>query len=1248
MNHQAPLKNTLTLVAALLLVPPLSLRAADLKLPSIFSDHMVLQCEKAVPVWGWAEVGEQIVVEFAGQTKTATAAADGAWTVRLDALEASATPREMIVKAPARNRSLTIMDVMVGEVWAGSGQSNMEFDMKAITGAVAEIEASANPTLRQFHVVKNPGARTPADDVQGYWTVARPGTTEDFLAAGYFFATSIQRELKTPVGLIKVCWGGSKVEPWISPASLATVPELAAGAKNMDAMSERNKTAFREWLKHTQREDRPAGDVTPFTSGPVSKDNGWVAVKDSGPVSDPSLPTLGAFWFRKEVTLTARQTGAAQVLQFGPSAQFDQVYWNGTLIGERSVDSFTGLISVRHYLIPPRLLQEGVNQLAVRLFAPAEPPGFSWFPSVGSTKMLGGWMAKAEYALPPLDPDARKAAPPLTGQHVLPGRLFNGMVHPIQPYAIRGVLWYQGESNVGNAGLYRTSFPLLIQDWRQCWQQGDFPFYFCQLANSRAKTDQPGESVWAELREAQAQTLSVPNTGMAVLIDTGESEDIHPQAKQIAGERLARIALAKTYGRDLPHSGPAYASMKSEGGGIRLSFDHLGGGLVARKVPATYDVMRRAGKTAPLVRNSPSSQLEGFAICGADKRWVWADAKIDGDTVLVSSDEVPAPIAVRYGWSDNPTCNLYNQAGLPASPFRTDDFSTAAASPPSPATPSASAATDPRPNILLILADDMGWGDLHCHGNTKLATPSLDTLRTQSVELEHFYVSPICSPTRSSLLTGRHHARLHVINTSGGLEVMHGDETTLAEALKSAGYVSGCFGKWHNGSNYPSTARGQGFDEFFGFSGGFFPNYFDPQLEHADVVTPTKGFITDVLADAAMSFIERNKGRPFLCYVPFNACHSPMQAPQDLFEKYRTLGFDPKDAAVYAMIENLDRNVGRLLHQLDQLGLAGNTIVLFTADNGPNTARYNAGMRGGKGSVFEGGMRVPCFLRWPNKVTPGRRLTEIAQHVDVLPTLLELAAVPLPKGHRLDGRSLVPLLQGKASSWPQRTLFDITGRGGKDGDPIREYPGTARTQTHRWVHDGKEAMLFDLRSDPGEKTNIATEQPELAATLQNDYLAWFHEATSATGGRVQRFPITVTEGTDLLVPNAARIGGAQLFGKGWDYDWATFPTSAAAMAWQLSAPAAGRYEVSVLHTAKTSGGEIRVAVGDSAASSTVTAVYDPPEIPRRDLVPRWEVPDKVFKPLSVGILDIPAGVHALQVTAASGIEIQAVRLKRVK
>lgn len=558
------------------------------------------------------------------------------------------------------------------------------------------------------------------------------------------------------------------------------------------------------------------------------------------------------------------------------------------------------------------------------------------------------------------------------------------------------------------------------------------------------------------------------------------------------------------------------------------------------------------------------------------------------------------------------------------------------------------AAAPARPNILLILADDMGWGDLGCHGNTRLATPSLDRLQSQSVELNRFFVSPVCSPTRASLLTGRHHVRLRVINTSDGLEVMHGDETTLAEVLRPHGYAAGCFGKWHNGSNHPSTAKAQGFDEFFGFSGGFFPNYFDPLLEHHGLDTPTTGFITDVLANAAIDFIHRHKAKPFFCYVPFNACHSPMQAPQELFEKYRATGFDAKDAAVYAMVENLDRNVGRILGELDRAGLSENTIVLFATDNGPNTARFNGGMRGGKGSVFEGGLRVPCFIRWPGRLKAGKVVHEISQHADVFPTLLELAGVPPPGDRVYDGVSLVPLLRGDAPSWPQRTLFEITGRGGRDRTPIAEYPGTARTSTHRWVHDGKQAMLFDLRDDPGEKNNLASQHPSLAAELQREYLAWFREITAGTEGKIERFPITLTEGTDLLIPCAERAGGARLFGKGWDYDWVTFPSPHASLVWHMSVPKAGRYEVSALHTAKSTGGTIEAATGGNRTSAAVSSVYDPPEIPRRDLIPRWEVPDKVFRPLKLGTLVFSEGRQDLQINAGENIEIQAVRLHRIE
>lgn len=557
-------------------------------------------------------------------------------------------------------------------------------------------------------------------------------------------------------------------------------------------------------------------------------------------------------------------------------------------------------------------------------------------------------------------------------------------------------------------------------------------------------------------------------------------------------------------------------------------------------------------------------------------------------------------------------------------------------------------AASPRPNVLLILADDMGWGDLRCHGNDRLDTPVLDRLQQQSVELDRFYVSPVCSPTRSSLLTGRHHLRLRVVSTTSALEVMHGDEVTIAEALKPAGYATGCFGKWHNGSNHPSTARGQGFDEFFGFSGGFFSNYWDPELEQNGQVAPRPGYITDVLADAAMAFMERERARPFFCYVPFNACHSPMQAPPDLVAKYAQRGFAPMDAAIYAMVENLDGNVGRLLGKLDQLGLAGNTIVIFATDNGPNSARYNGGMRGRKGSVFEGGLRVPCFIRWPGKLEAGRRVPEIVQHLDILPTLLDLLGLPLPAGRPLDGISVAPLLRGTGVTWPDRMLFEVSPRGGPDGSTMAPHPGAVRTQTHRWVHDGKQEHLFDLRSDPGEATNLLAKEPALAARLAGEYARWFRDATRSTDGRIQRFPVLLQEGTELLAPSAYLRGGVRFFGKGWDNDWATgFGPAGAAMVWALEVPQAGTYELEALHTARQAGGFVRVSIGSRDTQGPITAPHQPPEIPRRDLVPRWEVPDKAFQPLALGRIQAPAGAQELKVTATDGVEIQSVRLRRV-
>jgi len=489
---------------------------ADVQLPAIISDHMVLKKGTDVPIWGKAAPGEEISVSLDGVSAKTKAGKDGKWRVLLDLSKSFPGPFEMTV---AGKNKIAINDVLVGEVWLASGQSNMALVVKMTTGAESEIAGSSNPMLRQFFVDRALSDK-PADDCQGRWEVAAPATTGNFSAVAYFFAKHLQKELGVPVGFINSSVGGTPCEAWISPEAIDTQPHL--------------KEAREAALKAEAA--RAGGDGSPQAAGKRK-----ISREDKGRT-------------KKE-------------------------------------------------------------------------------PSV----------------------------------------LFNGMINPLVPYAINGVVWYQGEANVDRAWQYRSAFQLLIRDWRAQWGQADLPFYFCQLASHLPKLPQPSDSAIAELREAQSMALKLPDTGQAVLIDIGESNDIHPKNKRDVGDRLAAIALVNHYGKKAPFSGPVYQSMKVEGGKIRLTFAHVDGGLVAKALPATYIVKSTAGETAPLVRNSPNSQLEGFAISGADHKWVWADAKIDGDSVVVWSDKVPAPVAVRYAWADNPTCNLSNASGLPASPFRTDD-----------------------------------------------------------------------------------------------------------------------------------------------------------------------------------------------------------------------------------------------------------------------------------------------------------------------------------------------------------------------------------------------------------------------------------------------------------------------------------------------------------------------------------------------------------------------------------------------
>ncbi|HSI83685.1 MAG TPA: sialate O-acetylesterase [Candidatus Methylacidiphilales bacterium] len=675
----------------------LSSARADVKLPAIFSDHAVLQKSDKVPVWGKADPGEAVTVTLDGVKAETKAGADGKWRVVLNLKDKGEGPYELLVEG---KNKIAVTDVLVGDVWVCSGQSNMEWVMNNTTDAKTEIDRSANPKLRHFLVQKSTNA-VPQDEFQAKdvrnplsntWVLADPATTGGMTAVGYWFGKTLNAELKRPIGLVHTSWGGTPSEAWTSFEGCEKDPDLKASKETMVsgllAYPEKLKAYtdnFPVWAEKYGRLDKDTADAQAYAGKDIDTSS-WKKVILPNTFAKVGLPDSGVTWLRK--TINVPEAAAKQNLKFslGTIGDFDAVYWNGVKIGASSFKTLDpkNAFSPREYSVPAAQVTAGESVLAIRVYTPAgnggvtTPRNGNFRYGAGNTPLNGEWLAKNEVELPPLSDEAKAAyiAPPRrpTGPQNTPGFLYNAMISPLLPYAITGAIWYQGESNAGRAYNYSKVFPIMIEDWRAHWEQGPFPFYFCQLANFMAKTDTPKESGWAELREAQTKTLSLPNTGMAVLIDIGESADIHPRNKKDAGERLGKAALAQTYGVKIPYSGPKYKSQTVEGDKIRLSFEHTDGGLVAKKLPETFSVQSSKNETKPLVLPSTDSELQGFYICGEDKVWKWAQAKVDGESVVVWSSEVPKPIAVRYAWADNPTCNLYNGAGFPAIPFRTDDF----------------------------------------------------------------------------------------------------------------------------------------------------------------------------------------------------------------------------------------------------------------------------------------------------------------------------------------------------------------------------------------------------------------------------------------------------------------------------------------------------------------------------------------------------------------------------------------------
>ena len=622
---------------------------ATVHLPNIFGDNMVLQRDKPIPIWGWANKNEKVTVQFNQQVKTVKADKNGQWKVLLSP-EKAGGPYNLSVKG---SNSITLHDILMGDVWICSGQSNMEFSVNGVFNADKEKAQSTNPAIRHFYLPKDIAA-TPKDDIkESAWKSASPENTGGFTAVGYFFARALNEQLHVPIGLIHTSWGGTIVETWISREGMAgsdTFRELMKNTPvlNLDSLSTANKNRLLKTVQQVQG-SLPDAATAASWSAANTDDHSWAKMKVPELWEQQQLPDFdGTVWFRKTLNVAAADAGKPAELSLGTIDDNDVTYVNGTQVG--STQQYNAF---RVYKIPAGILKEGNNVIAVKVEDNAGGGGFYGAPeniflSINGHKqpLAGDWAFRI----------ATMSAPANNiGPNSYPSLLYNAMIHPILPFAIKGAIWYQGESNADRAYQYRKSFPLMINDWRKLWKQGDFPFYFVQLASFNASngTSKTGSS-WAELREAQTLTLQLPNTGMAVITDIGEPTDIHPKNKQDVGKRLAAVALHDTYGQNIVYSGPVYQSMQVSGNKVTLSFTSVGSGLTVK---------------------DKYGYIKGFEVAGADQQFHYAKAFVTGDKVVVYADDVSTPVAVRYGWADNNLeDNLFNKEGFPAPPFRTDNW----------------------------------------------------------------------------------------------------------------------------------------------------------------------------------------------------------------------------------------------------------------------------------------------------------------------------------------------------------------------------------------------------------------------------------------------------------------------------------------------------------------------------------------------------------------------------------------------
>lgn len=623
---------------------------SQVKLPQLIRDSMILQRNSKINIWGWASNGEKVTITFNGKNYKAVTGENGKWAIRLRPAKAGG-PYSMEISG---KNKLKLNDILIGDVWLCSGQSNMVHQMELHKYTYAKEIAEANyPEIRQFWIPTMTDLQKPKDDLPtSYWKSANPQDVLQFSAVAYFFAKTLYEKYHVPIGFINASVGGTPIEAWTSEEGLKEFPLIENTIqKNKDTayVNEINREAFAINVANRPKREEDKGLISEkkwFDTSYIPKN--WYRINIPGYWEDQGTKDLnGVVWFRREIEVPASMTGISATLFVGRIVDADFVYINGVLAGNT-----TYMYPQRRYNLPAGLLKPGKNLIVIRVinnfgkggFVPDKP--YYIFTNKDTLDLKGYWQYKiGEVFVPQLSIGG------ISDQNE-PTALYNAMIAPLINYAIKGILWYQGESNSNNATEYSKLLPALITDWRSKWQQGDLPFIYVQLPNYMEVDYVPSESDWAVLREAQLKTLSVSNTGMAITIDLGEWNDVHPLNKKDVGVRSALAAEKIAYGEnDIVYSGPISLSSKIDSNKIIITFDNVGSGLIS----------------------NDGEDLNQFAIAGADKNFVWANAKIEGSKVIVWNEDVPKPMYVRYAWADNPRgANLYNKEGLPASPFRTD------------------------------------------------------------------------------------------------------------------------------------------------------------------------------------------------------------------------------------------------------------------------------------------------------------------------------------------------------------------------------------------------------------------------------------------------------------------------------------------------------------------------------------------------------------------------------------------------